>query len=308
MPHIYDRIFENYLILDGSGRPVQDTLSQHAQWLETPGCVFQRNDFHVPCDVKTSGILKPGLFLSIVLEGDGTGALSDGTANFRYSQNQMTALALRDPVSWDGDAASGTHMRAASLAFPYASIVQLGLEGIFLDLFETSGRSVAYVAMKAPPRLQAIALEMLSPTIQDREGHLLLAAQATEILARSIFALKNHTSVDGALDQKRVRLQAVKDMVDADLRYPWSIAELARRAGLSRRSFNIRFRAAYGMSAIDYLRVSRLDAAKEALVYRQFSVAEAAYHVGYSSPANFATAFRKRFGFAPSRCRAQRAS
>jgi AraC-like DNA-binding protein len=97
-------------------------------------------------------------------------------------------------------------------------------------------------------------------------------------------------------------------MVDADLRYPWSIAELARRAGLSRRSFNIRFRAAYGMSAIDYLRVSRLDAAKEALVYRQFSVAEAAYHVGYSSPANFATAFRKRFGFAPSRCRAQRAS
>jgi AraC-like DNA-binding protein len=149
---------------------------------------------------------------------------------------------------------------------------------------------------------------MLSPTIQDREGHLLLAAQATEVLARSIFALKHHISVDGTLDQKRIRLQAVKDLVDSDLRYPWSIAELARRAGLSRRSFNIRFRAAYGKSAIDYLRISRLDSAREALVYRQFSVAEAAYHVGYSSPANFATAFRRRFGFAPSQCRSQKAS
>lgn len=308
MPHIYDRIFENYRILDGSGRPVEDTLSRHAQWLETPGCVFQRNDFQVPCDVKTSGILKPGLFLSIVLEGEGAGALSDGTASFRYTENQMTALAVQEPASWDGDAARGTHMRAASLAFPYASIDRLGLRAVFLDLFKTSGRPVAYVAMKAPPRLQAIALEMLSPTIQDREGHLLLAAQATEILARSIFALKHHTSVDGTLDQKRARLHAVKDVIDSDLRHPWSIAELARRAGLSRRSFNIRFRAAFGVSAIDYIRISRLDAAKEALVYRQFSVAEAAYHVGYSSPANFATAFRKRFGFAPSRCRAQKVS
>lgn len=308
MPHIYDRIFENYRILDGSGRPVEDTLSQHAQWLETPGCVFQRNDFHVPCDIKTSGILKPGLFLSIMLEGEGAGALSDGTASFRYTENQITALAVQEPAAWDGDAARGTHMRAASLAFPYASIDRLGLKAVFLDLFKASDGPVAYVSMKAPPRLQAIALEMLSPTIQDREGHLLLAAQATEILARSIFALKHHASVDSTLDQKRARLQAVKDLIDSDLRHPWSIAELARRAGLSRRSFNIRFRAAFGMSAIDYIRVSRLDAAREALVYRQFSVAEAAYHIGYSSPANFATAFRKRFGFAPSRYRAQKVS
>ena len=306
MSHIYDRIFENYRILDGSGRPLENTLYRHAQWLETPGCVFQRNDFHVPCDVKTSGILKPGLFLSIVLEGEGTGALSDGTAGFRYTENQMTALALREPTSWNGGAARGTRMRAASLAFPYASIDRLGLKGVFLDLFKSSGRPVSHVAMRSPPRLQAIAFEMLSPTIQDREGDLLLAAQATEILARSIFALKHHAGVDGALDPRRIRLQAVKDLVDSDLRYPWSIAELARRAGLSRRSFNIRFRAAYGMSAFDYLRISRLDAARDALVYRQVSVAEAAYHVGYSSPANFATAFRKRFGFAPSRCRSQR--
>ena len=94
-------------------------------------------------------------------------------------------------------------------------------------------------------------------------------------------------------------------MMDADLRYPWTIAELARRAGSSRRSFNLRFRAAYGISAIDYLRTRRLEVAREALVYQNLSVTEAADLAGYTNPANFATAFRKHFGSAPRLFRSQ---
>jgi AraC-like DNA-binding protein len=32
------------------------------------------------------------------------------------------------------------------------------------------------------------------------------------------------------------------------------------------------------------------------------SVTEAAFRVGYAHPANFATAFRRHFGYSPSRC------
>lgn len=305
MAHIYDRIFENYQIVDSENRPVEDTLSRHAQWLGTPGCVFQPNDFQVPCDVKTSGILKPGLFVSVVLEGDGEGGPRDSSTRFHYSKNQIAIVAIREPTPWGAAAARGTSMRAASLAFPRGSIERLGLGEAFLGLFNATDRPTIFAALKATPRIQAIATEMLSPTIKGREGTLLLAAQATEILARAIFAMQRH-AVDGPLDQKLTRLQAVKDLIDSDLCYPWSIADLARRAGSSRRSFNVRFRAVYGVSAIDYVRNSRLEAAREALVHQQLSVAEAAYHVGYSSPANFATAFRKRFGFAPSQCRSQK--
>jgi AraC-like DNA-binding protein len=303
MHHIYERIFENYQIVDSQDRPIEDTLSRCAQWLETPGCVFQRNDFHMPSDLRSTGLMKPGLFLSVVLEGGGEGGPCDGSVKLRYSENQMVIMAIREPTPCGGDAKRGTYMRAAGLAFPRTSIDRLGLGTAFNDLFDVSGRSTIFAALRAPPRIQAIAGEMLSPSIEGREGHLLLCAQATEILARSIFALQRHVSIDTPVDQRRARLQTVKDVIDSDLRYPWSIAELARRAGSSRRSFNMRFRAAYGMTAIDYLRASRLELAREALVHQQMSVAEAAYHVGYSSPANFATAFRKRFGIAPSRCR-----
>jgi AraC-like DNA-binding protein len=58
----------------------------------------------------------------------------------------------------------------------------------------------------------------------------------------------------------------------------------------------------YGVSASDYLRKSRLAAAREALMHEGLSVTEAAYSVGYANSANFSTAFRKHFGYVPSSC------
>nr|WP_245003480.1 AraC family transcriptional regulator [Bradyrhizobium liaoningense] len=105
-------------------------------------------------------------------------------------------------------------------------------------------------------------------------------------------------------DIKRRRLRAVRDAIDADLRRSWTIPQLAREAGISRRSFNTHFRRVFGMSAADYLRTRRLEAAKDAIIEQGVSINEAAYLAGYGNPANFATAFRKHFGQAPSRIRA----
>lgn len=308
MPHIYDRIFENYRIVDGENRPVEDSWSEFAQWLELPGCVFQRNDFRLPFEVHTHGIMKPGLFLSIVLEGMGEGGPLDKRERFRYSENQMLAMAIREPTLCGGDAPQGAHIRAAGVAFPLSSIIRLDLEEEFRALFKATDQPMFIVSMRAPPRIQALATEMLSPMVEGQAGKLLLRAQATELLARAMHALIYHVNIESPVDQKRARIQIAKDLMDSDLRYPWNVAELAKRAGSSRRSFNMRFRAAYGVSAIDYLRTKRLEAAREALVYQNLSVTEAADLVGYTNPANFATAFRKRFGSTPSLYRSQTTS
>ncbi len=268
--------------------------------------MVQRSDFSLPADLHSDGIVKPGLFLSIVLEGSGRGGTSDGIDRHSYGANQMLAMAVREPTSCNGDAPGGSHIRAVGVAFPLPSIQRLGLEREFIELFSVTERPVLSMNLPATPRVQALAAEMLSPTIEGQAGQLLLKAQATELLARSLGALRHHTDIDPPAGNKRVRLQSVKDLMDADPRHPWSIAELARRAGSSRRTFNIQFRAVYGVSANDYLRNKRLGLAREALVHQNLSVTEAAYVAGYSNPANFATAFRKYFGAAPSAYRAQR--
>lgn len=303
MPHVYDRIFDRFQILDSKNRPVEDVFSDHALWLEQPGCAIQRTDFQLPGDMRTDGVLKPGLYLSIVLEGAGEGGPLEGEGRQRYGENELIAMVLREATRCGGAAVRGAHMRAIGIAFPLTSIIALRLKPDFMDLFSKTEQTLLYMKSKAPPRVQAVAAEMLAPTIGGHAGQLLLGAQATEILTRSMFVLRHQIDLDGPTGQKRDRLQAIRELVQSDLRHAWSIAELADRAGFSRRTFNVQFRAAYGISASDYLRGLRLDAARDALVHQNMSIADAAYHIGYSHPANFATAFRRRFGCAPSQCR-----
>lgn len=40
-------------------------------WLDNPGCILNPGDLHPPNDLRTQGIMKPGLYMTIVLEGTG---------------------------------------------------------------------------------------------------------------------------------------------------------------------------------------------------------------------------------------------
>lgn len=304
MTQLFNLIIDDFRLLDRENRPVEDVYSQNMIWLENPGCILQPGNFQLPSDLRTHGTMKPGLYMTIVLEGTGESYACDGLEKIRYAENKLLGMAIREPTPCSGEAPKGP-IRAVGVAFPYDSIAALGFERDFLDLFKATERPVLAFSVQASPRIQAIAAEILSPSLDGQAAKLLLSAQATEVLARGMFALRRNAELSNPVDYKRARLHAAKDMMDADLRYPWSIAELAKHAGSSRRSFNLRFRAAYGVSAIDYLRTRRLEVAREALVYQNMTVTEAADLVGYTNPANFATAFRKHFGSVPSQYRSQ---
>lgn len=299
--HVYHRIFDQFRILDSANASRVDDFVSAARWLETPGCLFQRNDFVLDVGLRTEGVIKPGLFVTIVLKGDGQGGPRRGGKRFRYSENSIVVMALRKPVACGGEAPAGAHMIAAGLAFPKASIERLGLQQGFLDLFRTDGSDTFMMTLKASPRIVAMAGEMLRPPLEGRAEELLLSAHATEILARVISLAGYRAPIEASTDHRQRRLLAVRDAIDADLRRPWKISEMARQAGISRRSFNTHFRRVFGVSASEYLRSRRLEWARDAMVEQGISVNEAAYIAGYRSPANFATAFRRQFGYAPSK-------
>jgi len=304
MPHIYDHIFEQFRIVDpdDNDSSIVEDFAGRTQWLETPGCLFQRNNIVLDSRIRTEGVIKAGLFVSVILKGAGSGRSRKGATRISYSDASIVIMAFKEPTLWDGDAPRGAHMQAAGVAFPVSSLERLGLMDEFIGLFETRDQKIFVTSLKAPPRIKAIAMEMISPVAEGRTAELLLSAHATEMLARAMLALRGHEGMDLVSDQKRLRLQAVRDLIEADLRHPWTIAELARHAGVSRRSFTAQFHRLYGVSASEYLRTSRLSSAREALLHQGLSVTEAAYAVGYANPANFSTAFRRHFGYVPSSC------
>ncbi|MBR0950286.1 helix-turn-helix transcriptional regulator [Bradyrhizobium canariense] len=292
MRDFYDQIVGR--LGDDSIGSAQPHASTAAQWLDFPGCVFVRGEFRADAD--GPAIVAPGLFISVALNE----AAGRGIPTRASCERQMTAIAVRESLAVKRSICPGVRP-AIGLALPRASIDGLGLGDAFRALFKTDALDAAIVSLTASPRVQAVAAEMFSPPIAGNAAQLLLSAHAAEIVVHALFSERGRIAFDPAADLQRIRLQSVKEQMDADLAYPWSIDELARNAGLSRRSFNQKFQMAYGESAIDYLRGQRLDAARALLIHRRLSVTEAAYRVGYAHPANFATAFRRRFGHSPSR-------
>ena len=97
------------------------------------------------------------------------------------------------------------------------------------------------------------------------------------------------------------RLAAAMRRMHGDMGRAWTMAELAREAGLSRSAFFDRFVRAVGMPPMQYLLAWRMAAAKDMLRRRDVGIEEVAARVGYGSASTFSTAFSRHVGQAPGR-------
>ncbi|MEQ9257678.1 MAG: AraC family transcriptional regulator [Roseovarius sp.] len=79
----------------------------------------------------------------------------------------------------------------------------------------------------------------------------------------------------------------------------WTVAGLAREAGLSRTGFAERFSERLGVTPMAYVTSWRMQIAREALAERGLSVAEAAEVSGYASESAFSRVFKKEIGLSP---------
>ena len=83
--------------------------------------------------------------------------------------------------------------------------------------------------------------------------------------------------------------------------YPWTVAELATNAALSRSAFFARFSRTVGVPPMEYLLAWRMALAKRQLRARELAMEQVAESVGYSSASTFTVAFVRHVGMPPAR-------
>lgn len=88
--------------------------------------------------------------------------------------------------------------------------------------------------------------------------------------------------------------------------HPWTLAELAREAGVSRTVLAERFNHFLGEPPIVYLTRWRLRLGARELLASNHSVARIALEVGYESEASFNRAFKREYGLPPARYRKEK--
>jgi transcriptional regulator GlxA family with amidase domain len=161
----------------------------------------------------------------------------------------------------------------------------------------------ALVHVRGVERLSTLVGLVAEESSVQRSGRDLVLTRLVELLL--IEALRS-TSGDNAppgllrgLADSQLAL-AMRQM-HGQLARSWTVAQLARKAALSRSAFFERFTRTVGLPPMEYLLAWRMAVAKDLLRQQECDLADVAERVGYSSANSFSIAFSRHVGQSPSR-------
>jgi AraC-like DNA-binding protein len=95
------------------------------------------------------------------------------------------------------------------------------------------------------------------------------------------------------------QMSAAIASIHDDPAHPWKLQELAKRAGMSRSTFALKFKQTVGASPMEYLTRWRMLLAGDRLVNSKDPISVIALSLGYESESAFSTAFKRVMGCSP---------
>ena len=159
------------------------------------------------------------------------------------------------------------------------------------------------VIVRGEPRLATLMQLVGEETRAKRPARELVLERLLEVLL--IEALRSGTETADAPGLSRgladERLAAALHALHARPAHPWTVAELAAEAALSRSAFFARFQRVVGVAPMEYLLAWRMALAKQLLRRREMGMDEVAERVGYGSASTFSVAFARYAGVPPAR-------
>ena len=99
----------------------------------------------------------------------------------------------------------------------------------------------------------------------------------------------------------RQAIEAVIDQMHQHFNPPWKVHEMANSVHMGVRQFRQSFHDVTGQSPKAFYDQLRMTVARELLLQQQYSMAQIAFQLGYSSPFHFSREFRRHFGVPPSK-------
>jgi AraC-like DNA-binding protein len=151
------------------------------------------------------------------------------------------------------------------------------------QLLDVVGRLVALLDAPrdlpalAPLVIREVTYRVLTGPQGARLRHIATAGAAAQRIARAVRWLRDHF---------------------AD---PLRVESLAQKARMSPSGFHLHFKAATGLSPVQYQKRLRLQETRRLMLGEGLDAAEAAFRVGYESPSQFSREYRRMFGAPPRR-------
>ncbi len=285
-----------------------------------PGLRLHGDDAVDATDASAEGCCAPGLHLVLLLEGRldlsygdrrvmlGTSAQKDEAGSF--------LLNVSHPEQFTRRTRRGRYARRVSLSVSHEWLDQLRRIGPVQPEGPLENLLANHLAMQSwRPTARAIALSeqlLRPPAYAPLLQGLYLESRLLDLLSEALAPLQAGDAADttphaesGPAPSATVarRMRELREFLHNEATLDLSLDDIARRAGMSANVLQAQFRRVYGTTVFAFLRDSRLQRAREALERDGQSIKQAAHLAGYTTAANFSTAFSRRFALTPKQAR-----
>ncbi|MHB0774566.1 helix-turn-helix transcriptional regulator [Halomonas sp. WWR20] len=290
-------------LLEGSMRMIQPQS----------GMYIRLADVRDRYDLLSEAELSPGIQLALVLSGQarvrfGHHRLTLGPENAGSPASQAMLVSLNEAETFRREGRAGGYERTLTITLTPEWLQRHLTSEMDRELRKRLELHLTLANWLPSPTLQALARELFEPSPAS-PGSLAQRLQvegcALSLVSEALTAV--HAADGPACARPSAyesrRLKRLREMIDSGEAERLTQGELAERLSMSHSSLQRQFRAHFGISLGRYLRQHRLNAARYALCHDRISVETAAALAGYTSAANFATAFKRQFGENPSACR-----
>lgn len=275
------------------GRYRAKTLAPHAQYFDC--------DLMTLAPVRSRVRLGPGIFVGCAYEGGWSSRIEDRSLSME-GRRDIAVCGSGGPMEFEESQPENARIRMSAFYIGADFLRAESGEPPPEELLALLALGEA-VCRALPPsqRLGTILRQMYGTPCCGYIAQLQMAGLLLLAAAELALALGAKPTPCGEPCRKLDLAHEAKRLLDASLASHPSIPDLAALLGASESSLRRAFKAAFGCSITAYVRERLLDQARVDLRESGLQIAEIAYRAGFSDPANFTTAYRRRFGHPP-RC------
>ncbi|RAV30010.1 helix-turn-helix domain-containing protein [Sinomicrobium soli] len=97
------------------------------------------------------------------------------------------------------------------------------------------------------------------------------------------------------------KIYAAKEYIENNLNENCTLMDMAHKFNTNEFSLNSGFKKLFGTTIFQYWLTCRLKKAVHLIEYENLNINEASYEVGYKNPQHFTAAFKRKYGFLPSK-------
>ncbi len=304
------------LLADRRTPAAEQALREHLARIRElrPGLQLHCEDAPDACDLTAQVEIGAGLRLVVVLEGAVDVSYGPMRMALSHAGGGASAalVAVAEPERFTRRARRGVYSRRVSLTLEPGWLAQAGGDASAApELEHFLQRHLATQRGQLSPRAAAIAEQIVRPpSLAPLLQHMYLESRVLELVGEALGTLCRSTpparTPSKALrPREHQRLRELHAFLSSGQADEMSLDDIARHAGVNANTLQSQFRAVYGTTVFEHLRECRLQRARKALEQDGVTVGQAALMAGYGSAANFATAYRRRFGLPPKLARAR---